>query len=158
MHPIYIDLTKPNASATLTLKLWIHMPSSITWLLQDTNSNTETVYNGKCIMLVISLAMLVEGFITDLLINQSEKIESNVAVKKIKKIKTEGTWKSKTALFKEVFKKEISTFINYKSIDSLFTLRNNIAHGRTYTEEVVFRGETNYNKIVHNENYNKVKS
>lgn len=153
MGHIFVDLNKPNSTATHTLRLWAALPPAIRWLMHDNTSNIEDIYNGKCIMLINSLASLAEGFLTDLLLSELEKGIHPKKEKLISDLSTSGTWKPKKELFDQLFTKKLSDFKNTEAVETLIALRNNIAHGRTFIEELTYYGENNHSKEIPSRNY-----
>ena len=109
-------------------------------------------------MLIVNIATLVEGFITDLILSEIEANPnaSKLTFEELGSLTTTAGWTSKVRFFYKVFSLRIEDIDSSKAIDNLFRLRNNIAHGRSFTEVVIYKGEKNHEKVIENTNYQNV--
>jgi hypothetical protein len=139
-------------------RLWSYILMSINWLIRNPIHGTTNVQNGIGLMIINNLAISIEGFITDLITehlfeNELEKLEH------IKKLGLTG-WKKKKEHYNKIFDKKIESYASYKSIETLFFLRNNISHGKTHLEidrrEIVTGNKSKIESA--DNNYQKVRS
>jgi hypothetical protein len=164
MERINIKIDSENASATHTLKLWGMLPVTLRWLIYDDASSTPDRYNGKCIVIANGLAALVEGFITDLLITEYETRPLPNKEEILADLSNSAPWSRKCKRFEELFPGTLSALPTTEAIETLIKLRNNIAHGRTFREEVTYikedpaTGEApKHQKTIENDGYDTVK-
>ena len=120
----YISITKT--------RLWSQILISLNWLIKAPIARTVSIQNGLGLMIINNLAILIEGFISDLI---TEHLDNNELVKpkEIKGLDKNG-WSHKKELYNKTFQKDLESYAEYKSIESLFFLRNNISHGKTHNE------------------------
>ena len=138
MHKYNISLTETHSYLTSEINLWSGLPLSVISLLGIEVTQNDRLRNSKCSLAVVGLCLLIEGFITDLIINEIRIDNSELKPDEITKLITCATWNDKMDYFYNVFKKKIDEFKCYESVKSVFILRNNIAHGRNYGEKIKF--------------------
>lgn len=129
-----IDLHKTDSAyvSIITTRLWSYIPPSINWLIRTPTPAMASIQGGLSIIIINSLAILVEGFITDILASRLE----DSALKNSEVIDFDiATWHPKKKFFKKLFEKDLSTYSKYKSIEALFNLRNNLSHGKSHVEQ-----------------------
>lgn len=85
--------------------------------------------DGTCLTIINNLAIVVEGFVTDLIIDE---LETATALHLFNADRS--TWEEKKKVFATLFEKGIEEYREYESIKILFLLRNNISHGRSHSE------------------------
>lgn len=133
---IYIDaLLKTDTHTLLVTKkrLWPSIIASLRWLFNRPISGNTLIQNGLGLLMINNLAIAVEGFITDVLV---EYLDTNELEKsdRIKNIES-SSWKSKIKAYNKVFPNSLDKCVSYRSIELLFFLRNNTAHGLTHREK-----------------------
>ena len=111
-------------------RLWSAILSSLKWL--TTTGIPGNIQSGIGLMIINNLAISVEGFISDIIIEHLDngEFEKPEEVKNFDNL----TWPKKVKKYNSLFKDKLETYSEYKSIEILFDLRNNISHGRTHTE------------------------
>ncbi|MEQ1554822.1 MAG: hypothetical protein ABL929_11615 [Ferruginibacter sp.] len=121
-------------------------------------SGSADIICGRSIIILTNLAQLIEGFLTDIVVSHLEsnpeadkdKTLDNINLGKLK-------WKDLILRYDEYFGMKLNEIDTFKSIEILFTFRNNISHGKTYSEQS-FRN--NDNSILNNstdKKYEKVR-
>jgi len=82
-----------------------------------------------------NLALLVEGFLTDIVVSHIENSSEQKMKAVLEDIYSKGLkWKELIKKYKEYFYKDLNDIPSFKSIEILFIFRNNISHGKTYSE------------------------
>jgi len=132
---INVELHKTDTDyiAVTKTRLWSYLPPTLGWLMKSRIPASASIQGGVSFTIINNLAILVEGFITDLLVGHLDKYEL-VKSREILNLES-SSWENKMKKFKSFFKKDFQTFPEYQSIDILFDLRNNFSHGRTYLEK-----------------------
>ncbi len=113
-------------------RLWSFQLMSINWLMRNPISASTNVQNGLGLMILNTLAMSIEGFITDIIAEHlfEKDLDRLDGMKKLDL----GGWQKKKKKYNELFEKKIETYNSYESVEKLFSLRNNISHGETHLE------------------------
>lgn len=143
---INVEVHKSNTHYVNIVKtrLWSAILSSINWLIKNPIPGSINVQSGLGLMIINNLAIAVEGFIADLIIEHLDDHEL-IKSKQVKNVARE-TWQPKKKKYNEIFEKNIESYPEYKSIEIFFLLRNNISHGKTHLEisktDIVTREKT----------------
>lgn len=127
-------------------RLWPSIIISIRWIFKNPITGRTIVQNGLGLMLVNSLAIAVEGFIGDILVEyiDDHQIEKSQRVKTIEN----SNWKSKVKIYNKTFENKLMDCASFEAIDVLFALRNNTSHGRTHREiSVMLKGTPELQEI-----------
>jgi len=134
---INVELHKTDTKyiSIIKTRLWSYIPPTLIWLLKSRIPGSNSIQSGVSFTIINNLAILVEGFITDILVSYLDKNEL-VKSKEILNIEN-SSWESKVKKFEKLFKKELITSTDFESIDVLFDLRNNFSHGKTYLEKEI---------------------
>lgn len=144
-----IDLNKTNThieSKTKT-RIWPSLLSFNNWIMQSRIPGM--VADGTGITLLVNSSIIVEGLITDLIVDfiknqpESERPVFNP---------DRATWKNKKPLYNQLFEMSLETFPCFQTIDVLITFRNNLAHGRSHDEVVRTENSTGVKGNVESEN------
>lgn len=115
------------------VRLWPAILASSKWLLKNRIPGHNLIRSGVGLMIINNLAISVEGFITDIIIQQLDNNEFPKP-KKIQNLETKATWADKLTLYNELFTKQLETYSEFKSIKILFILRNKFLHGISHSE------------------------
>lgn len=138
-------------------RLWPQLLASLNWIIKSPIPNKVTVQNGLGLIIINNLAIIIEGFITDIIVEHLDNHELEKS-KQINELVKKG-WADKRELYKNTFQKSIETYPEYESIKNLFFLRNNISHGKTHSEidkKHIITGERSLIESV-DKNYQKVR-
>jgi len=135
---IYIEsiLKSEKGAVSATKKrLWPSLIVSIRWLFKNPISERTIIQNGLGLTVINSLAIAVEGFLCDLLVDYHDnyKAEKPEIINRIEN----SNWNSKVKLYNRTFENKITQCTCYDSVKILLLLRNNTAHGRTHREKGV---------------------
>ena len=124
--------TDTHYIASYTVRVWPHLLASVNWILRNPISGNLLIQHGISITVINNLAIAVEGFIADII---SEYLYKKDHLKAISNIDLDRmTWQNKRKLYNELFSKRLEAYLLYDGIETLISFRNNLAHGRTYTE------------------------
>lgn len=117
-------------------RVWWYLPSGIQASLNEIPEiSSAYVVPGKCLMILLSIAALVEGVMGDAIYFELEAMshmpeKSAYAEKRMSKL--EGiAWKVKKNIMRELGW-DVTALEGFDIIDTLFLFRNNLGHGRTY--------------------------
>ncbi len=112
-----------------------------------------SIWDGFGITVINNLAIVVEGFVTDVLFANDQRQHFKNA------ILSEKTWEPKKNRWAKKFRKRLEDYNEYAYIDALFILRNNTAHGLTHREISSPNAENDTAEAVksENDNYEKVR-
>ncbi|MFT4152349.1 hypothetical protein [Parafilimonas sp.] len=114
-------------------RLWPYILMSLKWLIRRSGIPSSTnLQNGLGLIIINNLAMAIEGLITDIIIDHLDNYKPQKP-KLFDELNKRG-WRFKKDTYNKTFKKQLETYSSYKSIENLFLLRNNIAHGKTHLE------------------------
>jgi len=132
---INLEKTETGCIATTTVRLWSYIPSSLSWLIKLHYQASADIVCGRSIILLTNLALLVEGFLTDIVVSHIENSSEQKMKAVLEDIYSKGLkWKELIKKYKEYFYKDLNDIPSFKSIEILFIFRNNISHGKTYSE------------------------
>ena len=135
---INLEKTENGAIMTSTVRLWSYMPSSLSWIMKLPYPASADIECGRTIIILTNLALLVEGFLTDIVACHIENKSEDKIKEVLDKINTgKLKWKDLITKYAEYFSKDLNDIPSFKSIEILFAFRNNIAHGKTYSEQSV---------------------
>jgi hypothetical protein len=123
--------TDTHSIGTHTIRVWAHLLAASNWMFSKPVPGNFLVLHGISMTLINNMAIVLEGFISDICWEFAQN--RPVLASKVRKI--DGmTWYEKRDLYNELFTKKLDTYYGYDGIKALITFRNNLAHGRTYTE------------------------
>lgn len=157
---LYVDniyKTDTHYITTTKTRLWPSLIAAQRWLFKDSIKGSTLIINGLGLMVINNLAISVEGFLTDILIEYLDNHELEKS-DKIKQIEN-SNWNSKVKIYNTTFENRLDKCLAYEAIDILMLLRNNTAHGRTHTERSGIKiGTTESTQIESlNKNYERVR-
>ncbi len=134
-----------------TTRLWSELLRFTRSILRGVGSH------GTYLTSIINSAIIVEGFITDIILDQLDGKKFPHSGKAFDPEK--ATWKDKLKAFEELFGKRVEDFSEFEGLEVLFLLRNNISHGRSHAEISEIDIQTGEKSIVKskNRNYQKVR-
>ena len=114
------------------VRIWPHLLKTVNWFFKNPMPAGQMIQYGIGLTCINNLAIAVEGFIADIIF---EHIENNTELKEKFKIDIDKmTWHPKKVLYNELFSKKIEDYTFFEGITVLMNFRNNLAHGRTYSE------------------------
>lgn len=114
------------------VRIWPHLLTTVNWFFKNPIPAGQMIQYGIGLTCINNLAIAVEGFIADIIF---EHIENNKELKDKYKLDIDKlTWYPKKELYNELFSKKIEDYAFYEGIVALMNFRNNLAHGRTYSE------------------------
>jgi len=149
---VEIRKTEDGAVSISTNRLW---PSLLRFTLRTMYSPIKgDILQGACLTIINNLALVVEGFMTDLIVNEIQRSEKSIEFNPEK-----STWGNKKKIYSKIFKKPLSEYPEYGAIEILFLLRNNVAHGRSHLEiQKKKKLEDEWDNLTSdNKNYQKVR-
>lgn len=134
-------------------RIWPSMLSFLQWVTFE-KPIPRYVTDGLGITVISNLAIISEGIITDII---EEYLRNNNITTTINL--EFATWSKKKDIYNQLFQKKIEDYNYFESVEALFWLRNNIAHGRTHAEiSKIEIGTTNKSNIEsQNKNYEQVR-
>ena len=114
-------------------RLWPSLLAYSRWILKNTIPGHNLVRSGLGITVINNLAIAVEGFVADMVV---EKLDTNQPEKpkEIIFLESKATWAQKRGLFNKNFKNKLESYPEFESIKVLFSLRNNFLHGLSHSE------------------------
>jgi hypothetical protein len=124
---IEIHKTESGTISITITRLWPALLRFTKTLMYDPMRGP--LIDGICLTIINNLALIIEGFITDLIIGQIKRKKLAVRFNADK-----ATWSQKESVFSQVFGKLLSHYSESQAIGILFLLRNNVAHGRSHSE------------------------
>jgi hypothetical protein len=134
---IHINLggfqTDTHYVGTYTVRVWPHLLSTVNWIIKNPIPGNFLIQHGISMTIANNLAIAMEGFIADICWdyagNKSHLKPSLASLDTM-------TWQAKKKLYNELFEKKIEEYSEFDGVSALMNFRNNLAHGRTYTEYV----------------------
>jgi hypothetical protein len=139
---INLEKTETGNITTTTVRLWSYIPSSLSWLMKLPFSGSADIVCGRSIILLTNLALLVEGFLTDIIVGHIENSPEQELKDILEKIYSgQLKWKDLITKYSEYFGKDLNDIPAFKSIEILFVFRNNISHGKTYSENSISQND-----------------
>lgn len=136
-----LDIIPKGEQITLTIsyrnRVWEPLPGSLHFLLEQMVAATFNPFSqGLSMQVINTTAVFVEGVITDCLEEEivCQICQNNLLInqKHLDMLNGKG-WQIKKQLVKEILHFDIAVLNNADEADILFDIRNNIAHGRSYT-------------------------
>jgi hypothetical protein len=101
------------------------------WIYRNSIPGNYLVQHGISMTIINNMAIVLEGFIADICYQHlRDKNEMNYLINDIDIL----TWQKKRELYNKLFNKKLQDYYGYEGIVALISFRNNLAHGRTYTE------------------------
>jgi hypothetical protein len=126
-----IHATDTHNIGTYTVRIWANLLASINWIYKNPIPGTFLIQHGISMTLVNNMAMALEGFIADICWDYAQsKDQLKPLVSNIDRM----TWQGKKELYNNLFTKKMEDYFGFDGISALIKFRNNLAHGRTYTE------------------------
>jgi len=123
--------TDTQAIGTHTVRIWAHLLASSHWMFSKPIPGDFLVQHGISMTLINNMAIVLEGFIADICWEYAQNkphlagLVSNI---------DNMTWEPKRKVYNKLFIKKLDDYYGYDGMKALITFRNNLAHGRTYTE------------------------
>lgn len=124
---IEIRRTESGTAAITTTRLWPALLKFTRTLRYEPMKGQ--IVDGICLTIMNNLALIIEGFITDLLVEEIKRKRLSIQFNPER-----STWSQKKDVYAIVFCKPLSEYAQYEAVEILFLLRNNVAHGRSHTE------------------------
>lgn len=149
---VEIRNTEDGAVSVSTNRLW---PSLLRFTLTTMYSPIKgDILQGACLTIINNLALVIEGFITDLIVNEVQRTNLLIEFNPEK-----STWSGKKKIYSKIFSKSLSEYPENEAIEILFLLRNNVAHGRSHLEiQKKKKQEDKWDDLKSdNKNYQKVR-
>ena len=115
-----------------TIRLWPHIIAGTRWMLQAPKPQQTIIHRGVAMTAINNLAVAVEGFIGDIIYAQLDT-NSEIQHPVISKL-PDSSWEPKRAFYNRYFIKKLSVYSEFRSIEILMLLRNNLLHGLSYIE------------------------
>jgi hypothetical protein len=109
------------------------------------------IQHGISITIINNMAIVLEGFIADICYehlrskNELDNLDNDIDIM---------TWRKKRELYNKLFNKKLEDYWGYEGVSALINFRNNIAHGRTYTEYTKREHDAQIPSAVEAENKN----
>jgi hypothetical protein len=122
--------TDTHAVGTHTIRIWAHLLACSQWMFSKPIPGHFLVQHGISMTLINNMAIVVEGFIGDIC---SEHAQNKPLASLVAGI-DHMPWKKKRAVYNKLFTKKLEDYYGFDGITALIKFRNNLAHGRTYTE------------------------
>jgi len=129
-----------NFKSISSVRLWPSILATVRWMLQAQKKPHNMIYSGVGLVAINNLAIAVEGFIGDLIFAKLDT-NSEIQHKDLTDI-DKLTWYPKRDLYNKHFQKKLEQYSEYQTIRILVELRNNLSHGRTYTEYTIAENES----------------
>lgn len=147
---VELQRTDTHHVAITKTRLWPPMLGSLNWILK--NPIPGKIADGIGLLLINNMAIVVEGFVTDILIEHFKRNDLNNSMEILNP--DTAKWYKKKEVFNTVLDKKIETYGEFPAIEVLFLLRNNISHGRSHSEISKTNIETNEKSFIESENKN----
>ena len=149
--------TDTHYISTTKTRLWPSLIAGLRWIYKRPIGGSTLTVNGLGLLTINTLAIAVEGFITDILIEYLTS-DNQANSDRITQIEN-SSWSSKVKAYSKEFQNPLSNCKTFKAIEILLLLRNNTAHGRTHTEQTIrsIDGKETSKIESQNKNYEKVR-
>lgn len=123
--------TDTHAVGTHTVRIWAHLLACSQWMFSKPIPGNFLIQHGISMTLINNMAIVLEGFVADICWEYAQnKPHLASMISNIDKM----TWEPKRQVYNKLFTKKLNDYYGYDCINALITFRNNLAHGRTYTE------------------------
>ncbi|MBS1512570.1 MAG: hypothetical protein JST86_17120 [Bacteroidetes bacterium] len=116
------------------VRLWPRIIATINWISKNSIPGNNLILEGTGIIIINNLSIALEGFVADMVVQKIAN-HQEIKPKEIVHIESSANWNDKYKYFNQYFEKKIFDYPEFKSIDILFTLRDNLLHGLTHSEE-----------------------
>jgi hypothetical protein len=103
----------------------------VNWIYKNQIPGNFLIQHGISMTIITNMAIATEGFIADMCY---EYVQNKDHLKKLVNNRDKKTWQNKKELYNDLFKKKLEDYYGFDGISALINFRNNLAHGRTYTE------------------------
>jgi hypothetical protein len=123
--------TDTHAIGTHTVRIWAHLLASVHWMFNKPIPGHFLVQHGISMTIINNMAVVLEGFIGDIC---WEYAQNKPHLERLVRDIDTLTWQPKRTLYNKLFTKKLEGYFGYDDIAMLINFRNNLAHGRTYTE------------------------
>lgn len=134
--------------STQTIRLWPHIIATTRWILSAPKPQQSIIHNGAAMVSINNLAIALEGFVGDMIYS---KLDTNTEIQHpvIDKL-ADVSWKTKCGYYNRYFIKKLTSYPQFRSLEILMLLRNNLLHGLSYSEyqEMLDQLGKNRTKIV----------
>jgi hypothetical protein len=144
---VEIRRTESGTIAITTTRLWPSLLKFTRTLRYEPMKGQ--IVDGICLTILNNLALIIEGFVTDLLLEEIKRKQFPIPLNPER-----ATWSQKKDVYPKVFGKSLSEYPQYEAIEVLFLLRNNVAHGRSHAEISRKDGTTDEWSYIESENRN----
>jgi len=123
--------TDTHSVGTHIVRIWAHLLASCQWMISNPIPGNFLIQHGISMTLINNMAIALEGFIADICCEYVVNRPNLAGL--VRKIDT-MTWGPKRDVYNKLFTKKLDAYCGYDGIEVLIAFRNNLAHGRTYTE------------------------
>ena len=127
-------ITEDEAVSVSKFRLWPALLAYAQWTLKNIIPGHNLIRSGIGLSLVNNLAVAVEGFVADMVVENLATNDKNKSPKLVF-LESKATWHDKKKLFNENFEKGLESYAEFEAVEILFNLRNNMLHGLTHTEQ-----------------------
>lgn len=141
-----------------TARLWSSTLAATRWLLSAPKPQQEMIYSGALLISVNSLAIVLEGFVGDMIFARLD-CGTDSQPDDVRRLKT-ASWDPKRKFYNKHFEKSFEDYSSWPAMDILFILRNYLLHGLSYKEKTVadnITGTERSNISSDNDNYQKAR-
>jgi len=142
--------TETHFISSTSVRIWAHLLTSNNWIISNPIPGNWRIQHGLSMTIINNLAIATEGFVADIIAEYLRdrddlKITSNADLDKL-------TWWGKKKLYNELFSKKLEDYPRYEGITALINFRNNLSHGRTYTEYSARQFDSNESSEIESDN------
>jgi hypothetical protein len=110
----YISISK--------VRLWPAILASLQWMIRNPIPGHNLVQSGIGLIIINNLAISVEGFIADMIIQKIDNNEENKPPDIQSLQGYNATWKLKIKLYNKYFDKKLESYSQFKAMEILFLL------------------------------------
>jgi hypothetical protein len=145
-----VDLLGLNEEVSLSItqhnSIWNLLPKSLDFFVKHLDDENFREYGtGFSIQVMVNTAILIEGLITDCIEEGIEKITKaggNLSDKE--RDLDHASWVVKKNSIRDILKIELNDLPKFDEIETLFLIRNNVSHGRSYkiAHNTTFRNQS----------------
>ena len=116
---------------TYTVRIWANLLASVMWIYKNLIPGNYLIQHGISMTIINNMAIVLEGFIADIC---CEHLRNKDELRYLLNDIDVMTWQKKRELYNKLFKKKLEEYYGFEGMSILIGFRNNLAHGRTYTE------------------------
>ena len=127
-------ITEDEVVSVSKFRLWPALLAYSRWTVKNIIPGHNLIRSGIGLSLVNNLAVAVEGFVADMVVENLDTNDQNKSPELIF-LESKATWHHKKKLFNENFEKGLESYGEFEAVEILFNLRNNMLHGLTHTEQ-----------------------